>query len=129
MKIKLSDLIKIIEDWAPKNFSEDFDNVGLIVGDKNSIINKAIITLDTSEDVIDEAVKNNCNLIITFHPIIFSGLKKITTETYVERVVLKALKNNINIYAIHTNLDNHPKGVNYIISKKTEPKKCIFFNS
>ena len=126
MKIKLSDLIKIIEDWAPKNFSEDFDNVGLIVGDKNSIINKAIITLDTSEDVIDEAVKNNCNLIITFHPIIFSGLKKITTETYIERVVLKALKNNINIYAIHTNLDNHPKGVNYIISKKLNLKNVSF---
>ena len=126
MKIKLSDLIKIIEDWAPKNFSEDYDNVGLIVGDKNSIINKAIITLDTSEDVIDEAVKNNCNLIITFHPIIFSGLKKITTETYIERVVLKALKNNINIYAIHTNLDNHPKGVNYIISKKLNLKNVSF---
>ena len=98
----------------------------MIVGDKNSIINKAIITLDTSEDVIDEAVKNNCNLIITFHPIIFSGLKKITTETYVERVVLKALKNNICIYAIHTNLDNHPKGVNYKISKKLNLKNVSF---
>ena len=115
MKLKLSDLIKIIEDWAPKTFSEDFDNIGLIVGDKNSIINKALITLDTSEDVVEEAIQNNCNLIISFHPIIFSGLKKITTETYVERVFLKALKNNINIYAIHTNLDNHPKGVNHII--------------
>ena len=89
MKIKLSDLIKIIEDWAPKTFSEDFDNVGLIVGDKNSIINKALITLDTSEDVVDEAVQNNCNLIITFHPIIFSGLSfQNGIRVYLELLIL-----------------------------------------
>jgi putative NIF3 family GTP cyclohydrolase 1 type 2 len=73
------------------------------------IINKAIITIDTTEGVVDEAIKNDCNLIITFHPIIFNGLKNITEQTYVERIVFKAIRNNINIYAIHTNLDNNPK--------------------
>ena len=126
MLMKLHEIIKIIETWSPKNFSEDFDNVGLIVGDKNSEIKKALITIDTTETVVDEAIKKKCNLIISFHPIIFHGLKKLTKETYVERTVRKAIKNNINIYAIHTNLDNHPMGVNYMISKKIGLKNTSF---
>ena len=74
------------------------------------LLTKAIITIDTTEEVVDEAIKNDCNLIITFHPIIFDGLKNITEQTYVERIVFKAIQNNINIYAIHTNLDNNPRG-------------------
>ncbi len=116
--MKLKEIINIIEDWAPLESAEDFDNVGLIVGNKSAIITKALITIDSLENVVDEAIEKKCNLIISFHPIIFSGLKKITKETYVERVVSKAIKNSINIYAIHTNLDNHPKGVNFQISKK-----------
>ena len=126
MLLKLHEIIKIIETWSPIKFSEDFDNIGLIVGDRNSEIKKALITIDTTEKVVEEALKKKCNLIISFHPIIFHGLKKLTEETYVERTVRKAIKNNINIYAIHTNLDNHPKGVNYMISKKIGLKKTSF---
>ena len=115
--MKLKEIINLIEKWAPLELAEDFDNVGLILGDENVEVKKALITLDTLENVVDEAVENKCDLIISFHPIIFDGLKKITNQTYVERVVSKAIKNNINIYAIHTNLDNHPKGVNFQISK------------
>ena len=89
----------------------------MILGDENVEVKKALITLDTLENVVDEAVENKCDLIISFHPIIFDGLKKITNNTYVKRVISKSIKNNINIYAIHTNLDNHPKGVNFQISK------------
>jgi len=114
----LKEIIDIIENWAPIENAESFDNVGLLVGDPSINVNKALITIDTLENVIDEAIENKCDLIISFHPIIFIGLKNLTEKTYIERVVRKAIKNDINIYSIHTNLDNHPKGVNYQISQQ-----------
>ncbi|MFC6861727.1 Nif3-like dinuclear metal center hexameric protein [Zunongwangia atlantica] len=114
----IQDIIKEIEEFAPLNYAEDFDNVGLLVGDKSAEVTGALITLDTLEATIDEAITKNCNLIVSFHPIIFSGLKKITGKNYVERVVLKAIKNDIAIYAIHTALDNQHKGVNDMICEK-----------
>ena len=102
----------IIEQLAPLDQAEDFDNVGLLVGDKNATVNGVLVTLDTLENVVEEAIKKNCNLIVSFHPIIFSGLKKLTGKTYVERVVMKAVKHDIALYAIHTALDNSPAGVN-----------------
>ena len=100
-----------LEELAPLNYAEDFDNVGLLVGDYKTEITNVLVTLDTLEATVDEAIANNCNLIISFHPIIFSGLKKINGNSYVERVVLKAIKNNIAIYATHTALDNSQNGV------------------
>ena len=125
----LKEITNILEKWCPLNSAEEFDNVGLLVGNSNEIITKAIITIDTTEEVVDEAIKNDCNLIITFHPIIFDGLKNITEQTYVERIVFKAIQNNINIYAIHTNLDNNPKGVNYKICQKLEMNNTKFLIS
>ena len=116
--MKLKELTDQLEKWAPLNSAEEFDNVGLLVGDHENIIKKALITIDTTDLVVDEAIENNCDTIITFHPIIFNGLKKLANESYVERVVSKAIKNNINIYAIHTNLDNNPKGVNFKICER-----------
>ncbi|MGB6268486.1 MAG: Nif3-like dinuclear metal center hexameric protein [Olleya sp.] len=111
----VKDLINHIQEIAPLNYAEDFDNVGLLVGDKNSHVTGVLVTLDTLETVVDEAITNNCNFILSFHPIIFKGLKSITGKNYVERTVLKAIKNNIAIYAIHTALDNHVNGVNAMI--------------
>ena len=111
--MKINEITKILESWAPLTYAEDFDNVGLLVGDLDSKCSKAIITLDTTEEVVDEAIRKGCELIISFHPIIFSGLKKLTGKTYVERAVVKAIKNNIAIYSIHTALDNHKNGVSY----------------
>lgn len=116
--MKIQEVINIIEEFAPTAYAEDFDNVGLLVGDANTQVSNALISLDTIEEVIDEAIEKNCNLIISFHPIIFSGLKKITGKTYVERTVMKAIKNDIAIYAIHTALDNQHKGVNDAIADK-----------
>jgi len=102
----------ILERLAPLAYAEDFDNVGLLVGDAQMEVEGVLVTLDTLENVVDEAIEKNCNLIISFHPIIFNGLKKITGSNYVERTVLKAIKNDIAIYATHTALDNSIDGVN-----------------
>lgn len=114
--MKIKDIIDQLEKWAPPAYAEDFDNVGLLVGDKNREATGALITLDTLEKTVDEAIDNSCNLIVSFHPIIFKGLKKMTGNTYVERVVMKAIKHDIAIYAIHTALDNSFEGVNAKIS-------------
>lgn len=116
----IQDVIKHLEDFAPLAYAEDFDNVGLLVGDKKAKLTGVLVTLDTLENIVDEAIQENCNLIVSFHPIIFKGLKKITGKTYVERVVLKAIQNNIAIYAIHTALDNALKGVNDGICNQLE---------
>jgi len=107
----IRDITSAIEEIAPLKYAEDFDNVGLLIGNYNTEVTGALVTLDTLEKTIDEAIAKNCNLIISFHPIIFSGLKKINGNNYVERVVLKAIKNDIAIYATHTALDNVSTGV------------------
>jgi len=111
----IKDVMSHLETLAPLAYAEDFDNVGLLVGDKNAKVTGVLVTLDTLETVVDEAIQKNCNLIVSFHPIIFKGLKSLTGKNYVEQTVLKAIKNNIAIYAIHTALDNALKGVNDII--------------
>lgn len=121
--MKLSLILKELEKLAPTTYAEGFDNVGLLVGDPNAEINKVLVTLDTLETVVDEAIEKGANLIVSFHPIVFSGLKKITGKTYVERVVQKAIKHDINIYATHTALDNAWLGVNHQISKQLKLKK------
>lgn len=116
--MKIQEVINHIEELAPSRYAEDFDNVGLLVGDPQTEVSAALITLDTLESVVEEAIEKGCNLIISFHPIIFSGLKKLTGKNYVERTVIKAIQHNIAIYAIHTALDNQIKGVNDAIAEK-----------
>lgn len=111
----VQDVINHLHDLAPLAYAEDFDNVGLLVGDKNQSVSGILVTLDTLETVVDEAIDQNCNLIVSFHPIIFKGLKKLTGKTYVERVVIKAIQHKIAIFSIHTALDNAIEGVNNII--------------
>ncbi len=112
--MKLSEITAILEQMAPPAYAEDFDNVGLLLGNPQTEISSILVCHDALENVIDEAIAKNSNLIVCFHPIIFSGLKKITGRNYVERVVIKAIKNDIAIYAVHTALDNHQEGVNKI---------------
>ena len=110
--MKVKDFTSALEEIAPLNYAEGFDNVGLLVGDYNDEVTKVLVCLDTTPEIVDEAVKEGANLIISFHPIIFSGLKKLNGKSYVERAVIKAIKNGINIYATHTALDNSFDGVN-----------------
>ena len=107
----IKDITNYLEELAPLDYAEDFDNVGLLVGNYNTEVSGVLITLDTLEETVDEAIEKKTNLIISFHPIIFSGLKKLNGNSYVERVVLKAIKNDIAIYATHTALDNSKNGV------------------
>jgi dinuclear metal center YbgI/SA1388 family protein len=110
--MKIQNVTNYLEELAPLSYAENFDNVGLLVGDYTTKVTGVLVTLDSIEETVDEAIAKNCNLIVSFHPIIFSGLKKLNGNTYVERVVLKAIKNNIAIYAMHTALDNKKNGVN-----------------
>jgi dinuclear metal center YbgI/SA1388 family protein len=113
--MKIKEVIDILEELAPLSYSEEFDNTGLLLGDKETIVTGILVTLDTLESVVDEAILKKCNLIVSFHPILFMGLKKITGATYVERVVQKSIQHNIAIFAIHTALDNAWNGVNAMI--------------
>ncbi len=112
--MKIKEIISVLEEMAPLAYAEDFDNVGLLVGDQESEATGVLVCHDALENIIDEAIAKKCNLVVCFHPILFSGLKKITGKNYVERAVIKAIKNDIAIYAVHTALDNHQEGVNKI---------------
>lgn len=120
--MKIKEVLQEIEKLAPLAYAEDFDNVGLLVGNKNAEVKGILIAHDALESVIEEAIEKKCNLIISYHPIIFKGLKSLTGKTYVERAVMKALKNDIAIYAIHTALDNSFEGMNAMICKKLNLK-------
>lgn len=112
--MKIKEIIAVLEEMAPLAYAEDFDNVGLLVGDQESEATGVLVCHDALESVIDEAIAKKCNLVVCFHPILFSGLKKITGKNYVERAVIKAIKNDISLFAVHTALDNHQDGVNKI---------------
>lgn len=116
--MKIKDIIAVLEEFAPLAYQEDYDNAGLIIGDKNTDCKGVLISIDVTEDVVEEAINKKANLIVCHHPIIFSGLKKITGRNYIERTVIKAIKNDIAIYAAHTNIDNVHKGVNAKIVEK-----------
>jgi dinuclear metal center YbgI/SA1388 family protein len=122
--MKLSQLTSFLESIAPLAYQEDYDNAGLIVGRPDQEIQQALISLDCTEAVVDEAIATHCHVIISHHPIVFRGLKKFNSKTYVERVVEKAIRNNIALYAIHTNLDNIMTGVNARICETLGLKNC-----
>ena len=115
--MRIQKIIDVIEEWAPPAHAEDFDNVGLIIGKPKIECKGILITHDTLENVVEECIKKDFNLIVSFHPIIFSGLKKLTQSTYVEKAVSKAIKNDICVYAIHTALDNHQFGVSHALAE------------
>ena len=118
--MKIKEIISVLEEMAPLAYAEDFDNVGLLVGDQDTEATGVLVCHDALENIIDEAIAKKCNLVVCFHPILFSGLKKITGKNYVERAVIKAIKNDIAIYAVHTALDNHQQGVNKIFCDSLE---------
>jgi dinuclear metal center YbgI/SA1388 family protein len=110
--MKLAQLTAYLESLAPLAYQEEYDNSGLIVGRPEQEVSQALISLDCTEAVVDEAIATGCQVIVSHHPIVFKGLKRFNGKTYVERVVEKAIRNDIAIYAIHTNLDNIMTGVN-----------------
>lgn len=120
--LKIKDITTYLESIAPLSYQESYDNSGLLVGSAEEEVKGILIALDVIEEVVEEAIQSGCNLIIAHHPIIFKGLKKLTGSNYIERTVIKAIRNNIAIYAIHTNLDNIKNGVNFKIAEKLNLK-------
>lgn len=116
MQLPLHHVIEAIENFAPLALQEKYDNAGLLVGNPQQIVSKALLTLDCTEETIEEAIAHQCDLIIAHHPIIFTGIKSITGKSFVERILIKAIQQNIAIYAAHTNLDNIHQGVNFKIA-------------
>ncbi len=116
--VKIKDVTDYLESIAPRGLQEEYDNSGLLTGKPSDVVKGILVTLDCTEKVVEEAIVQNCNLIVAHHPILFKGLKKLTGQTYVERVIIKAIKSDIAIYAIHTNLDNVITGVNKKIADK-----------
>lgn len=116
--MKVAEIIRIFDDYAPFRYQESYDNSGLQVGDPGDEVKGALLSLDITEAVLDEAIAKNCNLVIAHHPLIFSGIKNLTGRNYVQRIVQKAIKNDINLLAVHTNLDNMRQGVNKRIADR-----------
>lgn len=116
--IQVKDIINYLEEWAPLAYQETYDNAGLILGDSTAIVTGVLICLDITEAILQEAKERNCNLIIAHHPIIFKPIKKITGNTYVERCIIQAIKQNLSIYILHTNLDNILHGVNECMARQ-----------
>ena len=115
--MQVSEILNIIDSFAPPALQEDYDNAGLVTGNPTDELKGILITVDVTEAVIDEAIDLHCNLIISHHPVIFSGLKKLTGSTFVERIIIKALKNDICLYAAHTNLDAVKDGVSFELAR------------
>jgi len=114
----LSEITSYLNSQIPLSLQESYDNCGLVVGNPNAEINGILICLDITKEVMDEAAKKNCNLIISHHPLIFSGIKSLTGRTDTERLTIRAIKDDIAVFALHTNLDNHFEGVNQFLSSK-----------
>ena len=118
MQLSIKNITSFLETIAPIALQEDYDNAGLLIGNDNEVCTGILISLDCTEAIIQEAIDKNCNMVVAHHPIIFKGLKKINGKNYVERTIIKAIKNDIAIYAIHTNLDNVLQGVSHKMGEK-----------
>jgi dinuclear metal center YbgI/SA1388 family protein len=116
--MKIRDLTACLEEMAPIGLQESYDNSGLLIGSPDTVINKVLITLDLTEEVVDEAISEKCDLIIAHHPLIFKGIKRLNGNNLTERLLVRLIKADIAVYAIHTNLDNVKTGVNGMLADK-----------
>lgn len=120
----VQDICQILEEFAPLPLQESYDNAGLLVGKRTQVVEGILLTTDVTEAVIDEAITHKCNLIVSHHPLVFKALKRFTGDDYVQRCVIKAIQNNIALYASHTNMDSVMEGVNGRIAQKIGLENC-----
>ena len=116
--MKVKEVVQYLEEVAPRSLQEGYDNSGLICGSPGREVSGILVCLDSTEEIVEEALSKGANLIVAHHPIVFSGLKSLTGKNYIERTIIKAVKHDVAIYAIHTNLDNVSHGVNRVIGEK-----------
>ena len=119
----VKDILNCITEIAPLQWQESYDNAGLQVGDLNAEAHKALICLDINDEIVDEAITKNCDVIVSHHPLIFKGLKHLTPQSYIERAVMKAIKHDIAMISMHTNLDNSYLGVSRMLAERLGLKK------
>jgi dinuclear metal center YbgI/SA1388 family protein len=122
--MKIKEIIAALEELAPLSLQENYDNSGLITGNSEDEVKSVLCTVDVTEEVVEEALKTGSNLILSHHPVIFKSVKSITGRSYTERILIKAIKNDIAIYSAHTNIDNIAVGVNQAICDKLGLKNC-----
>ncbi|MGM0602343.1 MAG: Nif3-like dinuclear metal center hexameric protein [Bacillota bacterium] len=115
---KAQEIISLMGEIAPVKLAEEWDNVGLQIGDLSNEVNKVLLALDLNTEVIDEAVDNNCNMIITHHPVIFNGINSVSSESAVGDMIIRLIKNDIIVFSAHTNLDIVEEGLNDFICRK-----------
>ena len=125
--MKIRQVLSALEQFAPLPLQESWDNAGLQLGLTEADVSGALLCLDVNEQIVDEAISKGCNLIVSHHPLLFRGLKQITDANYVQRCVIKALKNDIVIVSMHTNMDNAQDGVNWKIAERLGLQDCQFF--
>ncbi|MEG1562915.1 MAG: Nif3-like dinuclear metal center hexameric protein [Bacteroides sp.] len=116
--MKIKEIVSALERFAPLPLQDGFDNAGLQIGLTDAETTGALLCLDVTEAVLDEAIATGCNLVVSHHPLLFKGCKSITGKDYVERCIFKAIRNELVVYSAHTNLDNAPGGVNFKIAEK-----------
>jgi dinuclear metal center YbgI/SA1388 family protein len=116
--MKIAQITGALEEFAPLDLQDDFDNSGVQVGDIFQTLTGILVCLDVTEEVLEEAIELDCNLIISHHPLLFKPLRTLTGKTYIERCVINACKNDLVVYSAHTNLDNASGGVNFLLAEK-----------
>ena len=125
--MKIKQVLCALEQFAPLPLQESWDNAGLQVGLTEAEVSGALLCLDVNEQIVDEAIQKGCNLIVSHHPLLFRGLKQVSGQNYVQRCVIKAIKNDIVIVSMHTNMDNAKNGVNWKIAEKLGLSDVTFF--
>ena len=125
--MKIRQVLDALEQFAPLPLQDSWDNAGLQLGLTEADVSGALLCLDVNEQIVDEALRKDCNLIVSHHPLLFRGLKQISGADYVQRCVIKALKNDIVIVSMHTNMDNAKNGVNWKIAERLGLQQCQFF--
>ena len=120
-------MLSALEQFAPLPLQESWDNAGLQLGLTEAEVSGALLCLDVNEQIVDEAIRKGCNLIVSHHPLLFRGLKQISGADYVQRTVIKALKNDIVVVSMHTNMDNAKNGVNWKIAERLGLQNSRFF--
>ncbi|MDR2449348.1 MAG: Nif3-like dinuclear metal center hexameric protein [Prevotellaceae bacterium] len=118
MQVTAAHIAAVIEEQAPLIYQESYDNAGFCVGRPDTVVDAVLLCVDVTEAVLEEAVRTGANMVVSHHPVIFNGLKKITGATYVERMVAQAIKDNIVLYAAHTNMDSALHGVSWIMARQ-----------
>lgn len=127
--MKIKEILEALEQFAPLPLQEDWDNAGLQIGLTETEVSGALLCLDVNEEIVDEAIRKGCNVIVSHHPLLFRGLKQISDTSMVPRVVIKAVKNDIAIISMHTNMDNALDGVNFKIAEKLGLRNIQFLKS